>query len=339
MAQAQGFDPVAPCGRVVASALLGARQLCAHVGHGARAQGRFGVGQHGLDPRDGRVEIVPVHAHLAARALGEAPHLVRGRGGPACLPCGQQHQPIEGRLSLHGVAAAQLPAHAQRQGMAERAVQPVAHPVVFEALEVVERVQMASLEPAGAAQHQQTARHGIGNRGPQQQLQARLQQVADSIEVVALVQHIGQQRRHQADHAELGRALLLRGLQHAAQLGFRFGHPPLEGEAQRTQALTQEEAPGVAALGAFFEHGVGLRVLAVTHVHPGQQVAVPGDGMRVGIVGNGLQRRHDGAQRGAVVLLHRQAAAQQRDAVAFARAERAEVGLQLHQLVPQFLGA
>ncbi|MNL63189.1 hypothetical protein D3C87_1872970 [compost metagenome] len=60
----------------------------------------------------------------------------------------------------------------------------------------------------------------------------------------------------------------------------------------------------MAARGAFFEHGVGLRVLALAHVHPSQQVAVSGDGMRVGIVGNGTQRRHDGAQRRAVVFLH-----------------------------------
>ncbi|MCY1236380.1 hypothetical protein D9M72_490320 [compost metagenome] len=64
-----------------------------------------------------------------------------------------------------------------------------------------------------------------------------------------------------------------------------------------------------------------------------------GKGVRLRIVGNGLQLRLDGACGRGVVGLERQAAAQQGDAVALASAQRSEVGLQLLQVAPQLLGA
>ncbi|MDT4850210.1 hypothetical protein FQZ97_843530 [compost metagenome] len=195
--------------------------------------------------------------------------------------------------------------------MREQAVQAVAHGVVLQVVEVVERFEAPARQPVRARQDDEGAQHRIGNRGALQHLDARLEQAAGGLEFVPLVEHVALQARGHAGHADAGGAVSLRLLQYRAEQVLRFGHAAFEREAHAGEAARDQAAPGRGAvlLRGLFQQRAGLGVGIAVHVHPGQQVVAPReDGLRV--VRNGFELRRDRQQGLGVVALKGQAAAQ-----------------------------
>ncbi|MCY1220700.1 hypothetical protein D9M72_327250 [compost metagenome] len=311
--------------------------LQVQVGQAADAPAPLAQHPQRVDAPQRALQVAVPDREADARAFGDDRDLAQGFGFDARVARVERIELRHAVAHRFGFAALHMQLELLQQAVGEHAVQAEALRVVFHLLQVGEGVERAAGHVAGARQHQHHAHHRVGNRHALQHVEPFLDEACRGGRVVQFVEHLGQQAGRHAGRVDTAAVALVGVEQHVAEDAFGLDHLAFDHMREPHEAAADECAERCAVQHLAFDQrrflveldAARALVLAAVDVEPAQDVAAPGPRDPVGAVGRVLQLGQDCHRAERVVALHREQAAQQREAVAHGRRGVGQVDLQL----------